>query len=43
MREYGCVCVSEMRCGGDGVASNFIQNAAIVPKIVQCRAVALIF
>lgn len=25
------------------VASNFTQNAAIVPKIEQCRAVTLIF
>lgn len=29
--------------GGGGVASNFTQNAAIVPKIEQCRVVTLIF
>lgn len=29
--------------GGGGVASSFTQNAAIVPKIEQCRVVTLIF
>lgn len=28
---------------GGGVASNFSQNAAIVPKIEQCRTATLIF